>query len=78
MPDDESREVDPEVALAEAMAAISLPTELPPPHAPACRKRDLYYDASVFQELDEDVFKVSAISQLSIIFIFYYFRLEIY
>ncbi len=51
--------MDSAVGLEEAMAAISLPTELPDPHPPACRKRDLYYDASVFRELDEDVFRVS-------------------
>ena len=47
--------------LNAAMAAISLPTELPPPHAPRCRKRDLYTDPSVFAELDEDVIRVSVV-----------------
>ena len=40
------------------MAAIELNTERPDPHPPNIRKRDLYIDPSVFQELDEDVFKV--------------------
>lgn len=41
----------------EAIAALALPTELPDPHPPMLRKRDLYHDPSVFRELDEDVFK---------------------
>ncbi len=41
------------------MTALQLPpTELPDPHPPSGRKRDLYYDPAVFKELDEDVFKV--------------------
>ena len=49
-----------EVELANALADLTLvPKELPPPHAPRGRKRDLYYDPSVFTELDEMVFKVS-------------------
>jgi len=35
-----------------------LPTELPDPHAPRGRKRDLYHTPDVFKELDEDVFQV--------------------
>ena len=51
--------MDSAVVLEEAMAAISLPPrELPDPHPPSGRKRDLYYDPVVFRELDEDVFKV--------------------
>ena len=51
--------MDSAVVLEEAMAAISLPPkELPTPHPPSGRKRDLYYDPVVFRELDEDVFKV--------------------
>ncbi|KAK2156530.1 hypothetical protein LSH36_211g04058 [Paralvinella palmiformis] len=46
-------------SLETALAAITLPTELPDPHPPKCRKRDLYTDPSVFKELDEDVFKVA-------------------
>jgi hypothetical protein len=49
--------------LEEAMAAISIPTELPDPHAPKIRKRDLYTDPVVFKELDEDVFKVAESEQ---------------
>lgn len=60
---DHNGSVDSAVGLEEAMAAISLPTELPDPHPPACRKRDLYYDPSVFKELDEDVFKVAESEQ---------------
>lgn len=41
----------------EVIAALALPTELPDPHPPMLRKRDLYHDPSVFRELDEDVFK---------------------
>lgn len=54
-----------EEVLEEAMAAIALPTELPDPHPPMLRKRDLYHDPSVFQELDEDVFKVAESEQCS-------------
>ncbi len=51
--------IDSAVELEAAMAALSLPSkELPPPHPPTCRKRDLYLDPSVFEELDEHVFKV--------------------
>ena len=42
------------------MANLSLPTDIPPPHAPPIRKRDLYTDTSVFDELDRDVIKVRA------------------
>ena len=57
--DSQDESVDSAVVLEEAMAAISLPPkELPTPHPPSGRKRDLYYDPVVFRELDEDVFKV--------------------
>ena len=55
MSDMESKELE----LSAAMAAISMPTELPAPHPPRCRKRDLYTDPSIFAELDEDVIRVS-------------------
>ena len=45
--------------LEVARAALMLPTELPEPHAPRGRKRDLYHDPSVFDELDNDVVMVS-------------------
>ena len=42
------------------MAALSLyASELPPPHPPTCRKRDLYEDPIVFDELDKDVIRVA-------------------
>jgi len=44
--------------LEEVIAAIGAPAELPKPHAPSIRKRDLYNDPTVFKELDENVFKV--------------------
>ena len=40
-------------------AAVVGRTELPVPHPPRCRKRDLYTDPIVFKDLDEEVFKVS-------------------
>ena len=51
-------EVD--TAVEQALASMALPAEIPEPHPPNCRKRDLYYDASVFKELDEYVFSVSS------------------
>ena len=41
-----------------AIAAITLTTDLPEAHPPMVRKRDIYHDPVVFQELDEDVFMV--------------------
>ena len=52
---------DQEEFIEVAKAALMLPTELPDPHAPRGRKRDLYHDPSVFKELDEDVFQVCAL-----------------
>ena len=47
--DSQDESVDSAVVLEEAMAAISLPPkELPTPHPPSGRKRDLYYDPVVF------------------------------
>jgi len=53
---------DQDEIIEEAIAAISMPTEMPDPHAPTIRKRDLYTDPIVFKELDEDVFKVKQYS----------------
>ena len=33
-------------------------TEMPGPHPPSCRKDDIYTDPRVFDNLDENVFKV--------------------
>ena len=56
---DDDVSLDSAVVLEEAMAALSiLPNEVPAPHPPSCRKRDLYYDAEIFKELDEHVFSV--------------------
>jgi len=52
-----------EEMIEEAIAAISIPSELPDPHPPHIRKRDLYTDPAVFTELDEDVFKVAESEQ---------------
>jgi len=49
---------DQEEFIEVAKAALMLPTELPEAHAPRGRKRDLYYEPSVFEELDKDVFEV--------------------
>lgn len=46
--------------LQEALAPVATLDELPPPHPPSCKKKELYADASVFDELDEYVFGVSA------------------
>ena len=51
--------IDTSAVIDEAMKAI-VPQELPSPHPPRGRKRDLYQDPSFFEELDEDVFKVRA------------------
>jgi len=49
---------DQEEFLKVAKEVLTLPTELPEPHAPQGRKRDIYHDPDVFKELDEDVFQV--------------------
>ena len=59
--DDEGHAVDTAIILEEVTI---VPIELPEFHPPNCRKRDLYYDADVFKELDEYVFSVSAPSML--------------
>lgn len=41
------------------ISVITLPADIPDPHPPQLRKRDLYHDPSVFEELDADVFQVS-------------------
>ena len=40
---------------------MSFPAEIPAAHAPRIRKRDLYHDASVFNDLDEYVFQVGCL-----------------
>ena len=54
--DGDADAVDTAVILEEVTI---VPIELPEFHPPNCRKRDLYYDADVFKELDEYVFSVS-------------------
>lgn len=50
--------------IEEALEALEITTtELPPPHPPSCRKKDIYTDVSVFNELDEQVIKVSFVFQ---------------
>jgi len=50
--------------IAEAIAELSIvPKELPPPHPPRGRKRDLYYDPSVFEELDNEVIRIAESDQ---------------
>ena len=49
------------MALEEAIASLTLPTDLPVPHPLPIRKRDLYTDPSVFEELDNDVIHVSTV-----------------
>ena len=58
---------DSAIGLEEAMANLSLPTDIPPPHAPPIRKRDLYTDTSVFDEPDRDVIRVSDDSVSSVV-----------
>ena len=55
---------DQEEFLEIAKAAIMLPAELPEAHPPRGRKRDLYHDPSVFNELDDDVVKVSVVLEI--------------
>lgn len=42
----------------EALNLETITTELPPPHPPSCRKKDLFADASVFKDIDDQVIKV--------------------
>ena len=48
--------------LEEALEALEItpvgPTELPPPHPPSCRKKELYEDVKVFQDVDDQTIKV--------------------
>lgn len=47
-------------AVEEAIAAVkAMEVNLPGPHPPSCRKRDLYLDASEFEQLDQHVFEVA-------------------
>lgn len=45
--------------LVETFSAMTLPAKIPEAHAPRIRKRDLYHDPIVFNELDKYVFKVA-------------------
>ncbi|KAI0236666.1 Hillarin [Lamellibrachia satsuma] len=56
MADGDGEAVDTAVILEEVTI---VPVELPEFHPPNCRKRDLYYDAAVFKDLDEYVFSVA-------------------
>lgn len=50
---------DQEELVEEVIEALGLPSsDLPSPHPPSCRKKDLYEDVNIFSELDEDVIKV--------------------
>ena len=64
--DGDADAVDTAVILEEVTI---VPVELPEIHPPNCRKRDLYYDAEVFKELDEYVFSVSTVSVFILILI---------
>lgn len=48
--------------IEEAMEALEIipvaPTEIPSPHPPSCRKKDLYVDPSQFNDIDEQTIKV--------------------
>ncbi|XP_060072641.1 hillarin-like [Ylistrum balloti] len=49
-----------EELVEEVIEALGLPaTDLPPPNPPSCRKKELYEDVGIFNELDEDVIKVA-------------------
>ena len=61
MADGDGEVVDTAVILEEVTI---VPIELPEFHPPNCRKRDLYYDAAVFKDLDEYVFSVSTFIRL--------------
>lgn len=43
----------------EALNIEPITTELPPPHPPSCRKKDLFSDASVFKDIDDQVIQVA-------------------
>ncbi|KAK3091624.1 hypothetical protein FSP39_021331 [Pinctada imbricata] len=49
--------------LEEALEALEItpvgPKELPPPHPPSSRKKELYEDVKVFQDVDEQTIKVA-------------------
>lgn len=51
--------------IEEAMEALEIipvaPTEIPSPHPPSCRKKDLYVDPSQFNDIDEQTIKVDKI-----------------
>lgn len=44
-------------------ATVPASAEMPPTHPPSCRKRELYTDAFVFNEIDENVIKVAETDQ---------------
>ncbi|CAD5112319.1 DgyrCDS1545 [Dimorphilus gyrociliatus] len=47
-------------AVKEAIDAVkAMAVDLPGPHPPSCRKRDLYLDASEFEQLDQHVFDIA-------------------
>lgn len=47
-------------AIENALEALEITTtELPPPHPPSCRKKELFADASVFKQIDEHVIQVA-------------------
>ncbi|XP_062569773.1 hillarin-like [Saccostrea cucullata] len=56
-PNGETEEIE------EAMEALEIipvaPTEIPSPHPPSCRKKDLYVDPSQFNDIDEQTIKVA-------------------
>ncbi|ESN91148.1 hypothetical protein HELRODRAFT_194540 [Helobdella robusta] len=54
---------DDEQMFSDALSVMTLPSEIPGPHPPRYRKRDLYKDPSVFADLDEEVFKVAETEQ---------------
>lgn len=49
--------------IEEALEALEIipvaPTEIPSPHPPSCRKKDLYVDPSQFNDIDEQTIKVA-------------------
>ncbi|XP_052102140.1 hillarin-like isoform X1 [Mytilus californianus] len=48
--------------IENVMEALNLEvttTELPPPHPPSCRKKDLFSDVSVFNDIDNQVIQVA-------------------
>lgn len=48
--------------IEEALEALEIipvaPAEIPSPHPPSCRKKDLYVDPSQFNDIDEQTIKV--------------------